>query len=193
MPLAPSGALPSFCSRHPRIPPVAGNPFRPAGGLRTVNLRLPRLPPSVAACASIENSSYRVAMRGVFQSLMRLLRKGLPATGLLVGDAGLRPPLKDRSLGRPKSAWADFLWRLPPSNETRAWARITLEAATRRHGSAVLLSLPHTQFRCMSRFAHQCEIGAAPNWRFDFAMAKNTYCAFMKIGSKNSCHSEIGF
>ena len=115
----------------------------------------------------------RIAWRyeSVFQSLARLLRKGLPATGRLVGDAGLRPPLKDRSLGRPKSAGADFLWRLPPSKEMCAWARISLEAATRRHGEAVPLSLPHAQFRCWFASLASVKLARLPLARFEFEIA----------------------
>jgi len=90
--LAPSGALPSLCSRHPRIPPVAGNPFRPAGGLRAVNLRLPRLPPSVAACASIENSSNRSAMRVRFPFAYATAAKGVARDRKAGRGCGASPP-----------------------------------------------------------------------------------------------------
>jgi hypothetical protein len=146
-------------------PSGRGQPLPPCG--RTARDESALASAAAFGCRVRVNRKHpRIAWRyeSVFQSLSRLLRKGLPATERLVGDAGLRPPLKDRSLGRPKSAGADFLWRLPPSKEMRAWARISLEAATRRHGETVPLSMPHAQFHCLSRFARQREIGAAPTW-----------------------------
>lgn len=161
--LTPSGVLPSFCSRHPRIPPIAGNPFRPAGGLRAVIPRLPRLPPSVDAFASIENILVSHGDTRMFSSRLRdCCGRGCPRPKGWSGMRGFAPHSKTGRWGALNPLGRIFFGGSPVQIDARLGAHL-LEAATRRHGYAVPLSLPHAQFRCMSRFAHQSEIGAAPN------------------------------
>lgn len=93
--LSPRGSLPSLFSRHPRIPPVAGNPFRPAGGLRAMNPRLPRLPPSVAAFASIENILVSHGDTSPFSSRLRdCCGRGCPRPKDWSGMRGFAPHSK---------------------------------------------------------------------------------------------------
>lgn len=93
--LSPRGSPSSLFSRHPRIPPVAGNPFRPAGGLRTVIPCLPRLPPSVAAFASIENILVSRGDTSPFSSRLRdCCGRGCPRPKGWSGMRGFAPHSK---------------------------------------------------------------------------------------------------
>ena len=126
--LATRVALSSGCSQAPRHAPRLGNPFWTARVILACHL----LPQMVAAGrGNRKQPQYRSAILSPFPSRFRSCLNGLPKRGALRG-AGLRPPLKDQSLGRLKSAGADFLWRLPPSSRVHPWGCTRSETATRR-------------------------------------------------------------
>lgn len=180
--LTPRGVLPPLCSGHPRIPPVAGNPFRPAGGLRAVIPRLPRLPPSVAACASIENILVSHGDTSPFPSRLRdCSGRGCPRPEDWSGMRGFAPHSKT---GR----WGDLnpLGRIFFGGSPRPKLCVLGNAhlwRLRQEGTAMpcLCPCPTAQFCFPFRCAQRNKIGVAPG----VALCHSIWRYGCKIGRRN--------
>jgi hypothetical protein len=75
------------------------------------------------------------------------------AQALTLWDAGLCPPLKNRTLGRPIRAGARIFRRLPPASDSIAWAMLSEETAARQLARAPPFALSHWRFFCWMRCA----------------------------------------